>query len=233
MKHLLSYPIWESVDSLKKLQEKEQAILFTDVKSSSKLWKLHEAGMFEALEEHGKRIKKILAKHDGMIVKTIGDSYMVSFEGSNSLLRAVAAGLDIQMDLREKPIKIKEKSMTIRLGICWGPLYKKQTDVQGKKLWDYFGNTVNTASRMESTVSEPGYVTFSFTENLPKSEEKKIEDLVTSKKMKLEIIDYQQRCWEGKRKRSGRLLSELQLHSCEPLRSLKGVAKTTAYKIKV
>lgn len=233
MKHLISYPIWESIDSLKKLEEKEQAILFTDVKSSSKLWKLHQFGMFEALEEHGKRMKKITTRFNGMIVKTIGDSYMISFEGKDSLLRAVEAGMEIQEDLKNNPIKIKDKSMTIRLGICWGPLYKKQTDIQGKKLWDYFGNTVNTASRMESTVSEPGYVTFSFTDALPKAEEKKIEDLVSKKSRKLEIIDYQQRCWEGKRKRSGRLLSELQLHSCEPLRDLKGVAKTTAYKIKV
>ena len=233
MKYLVSYPIWESIDSLKKLEEKEQAILFTDVKSSSKLWKLHHSGMFDALEDHGKRMVKIVSKFNGMIVKTIGDSYMVSFEGKDSLLRAVEAGMEIQENLKDDPIKIKDKSMTIRLGICWGPLYKKQTEIQGKKLWDYFGNTVNTASRMESTVSEPGYVSFSFTTALPKDEEKKIEELVSKKSLKLEIIDYQQRCWEGKRKRSGRLLSELQLHSCEPLKALKGVAKTTAYKIKI
>ena len=233
MKHLISYPIWESIDSLKKLQEREQAILFTDVKSSSKLWKLHQSGMFDALEEHGKRMKKTVDKFKGMIVKTIGDSFMVSFEGKDSLLRAVEAGMEIQESLKEDPIKIKDKNMSIRLGICWGPLYKKETEIQGKKLWDYFGNTVNTASRMESTVSEPGYVTFSFTDALPKEEERKIEDLVSKKSRTLEIIDYQQRCYEGKRRRSGRLLSELQLHSCEPLRNLKGVAKTTAYKIKI
>ena len=223
---LLSFSIFESVSGLDKLQTNDQAILFTDVKSSSKLWRLHEDGMFDALKEHEKRMEKIVPELGGEIIKTIGD-------GKESLYNAIVTGVKIQEDLAKNPIKIKGKPLTIRMGISWGPLYKKKVKIQNKQLWDYFGNTVNTASRMESTVSTAGNLAFSFTDSLDKSQEEKIVKWLEENKFPLKIIDYQHRCYEGKRKRSGRLLSELQLHTCEPLSKLKGVAKTTSYSVKI
>jgi hypothetical protein len=231
--HIFSYKIWESLGSLDGLEEKTQVILFTDVVSSSELWKLHERGMFKALNEHEERVEKFIDKYNGSIIKTIGDSYMLGFEGRDSLLRSIQFGYDLQEDLKKNPIKIKNRNMRIRLGIHLGPLYKKYVNIQGKKLMDYFGNTVNTASRMESTVSDPGQVVFSWSGELNEREQEKIKNWIEENGFKMDIVDYQHRCYKGKRRRSGRLLSDLQLHSCEPLSKLKGVAKVTAYTIKL
>lgn len=230
---ILSFPLWESTSLLSSLEETNQAIMFTDVKGSSKLWNIHKDGMFKALEEHEKIMERIAPKYNGEIIKTIGDSYMVGWSKKDALYNAISAGIEIQKELIKNPIKIKNELLTIRMGISFGPLYKKKVMIQGKKLWDYFGNTVNTASRMESMVSKPGDLAFSFTNSLDNIQEKKIIGLLESNDYKINIIDYQHRCYEGKRKRSGRLLSELQLHSCESLSKLKGVDKVTAYYIKL
>lgn len=232
-KYVYSYAIWESVNSLEDFEEKDQVILFTDVESSSKLWKSDGVGMFNALKEHEKRVNNIIGKYGGKVIKTIGDSYMIGFEGKEGLLNSIKFGYDIQKDLTNKPIKVKSKPLKIRLGIHKGPLYKKKVLIQGKQLVDYFGNTVNTASRMESKVSETGHIAFSWTGKLDGAEEKKITDWIESKGLKMEIIDYKHRCYSGKRKRSGRLLSDLQAHICEPLNQLKGIAAVTAFKLKV
>jgi class 3 adenylate cyclase len=230
---VLSFPVWESANSLSNLNETKQAIMFTDVKGSSKLWNIHKLGMFKALEKHEIIMDKIIPKHNGEIVKTIGDSYMVSWNKKDALYDAICSGIDIQKSLKENPILIKGTPLTIRIGISFGPLYKKKVNIQGKKLWDFFGNTVNTASRMESMISTAGDLAFSFTNTLDDIQEKKILDLLESKNYKINIIDYQHKCYKGKRKRSGRLLSELQLHTCEPLIKLRGVDKVTAYYVKL
>jgi hypothetical protein len=231
--NVFSYKVWESLNDIDELEEKTQVILFTDVVTSSKLWKLHEKGMFQALSKHEERVESIIVKYGGNIIKTIGDSYMLGFEGKDSLFRSIEFSYELQKDLIDNPIKIKNKKLQIRLGIHLGPLYKKYVSIQGKKLMDYFGNTVNTASRMESIVSEPGEIVFSWSGNLDQNQQNLIKNWIEERKLKTQIIDYQHRCYKGNRIRSGRLLSDMQVHTCEPLSKLKGIAKVTAYRLKL
>lgn len=124
------------------------AMMFTDVEGSSSMWSDDPQKMAIQLEEHHKLIQNISEKHEGWIVKTIGDAFMVYFEPSDySLVNAVKCA---------KEIILSEPAYNLRIGICQGYMDEKTYRIQKVDLRDFFGNSVNTASRMESKVAGKG-----------------------------------------------------------------------------
>jgi class 3 adenylate cyclase len=124
------------------------AMVFTDVVGSSKMWSDDPVTMSKQLEGHHKLIATISEKYKGWIVKTIGDAFMVYFEPSeDSLFNAVKFS---------KEVILAEKAYNLRVGVCQGNMDQKTYRIQKVDLKDFFGNAVNTASRMESKVSEVG-----------------------------------------------------------------------------
>ena len=74
--------------------------------------------------------------------------------------QAIKCAEEIQEDLVENPLVINKSKIILRIGICQGPVMESKIKIQGKELIDYLGNTVNTASRMESKVSKEGGFAF-------------------------------------------------------------------------
>lgn len=152
----------------------QPAMLFTDVVGSSKMWSDDPVQMMGQLEEHHKLVDQTSKKHNGWIVKTIGDAFMVYFEPSvNSLENAIRCASDI--------IK-NESRYNLRVGVCQGPMDEKTYNIQKVNLRDFYGNAVNVASRMESKVAgEGGTVAFSslnpVSDNLIKKFENTIGDI--------------------------------------------------------
>lgn len=175
MKHLKVYKIYEAdeqqVDNKKsevrserlttqaqkeykegpELQKKSGPVptmVFTDVVGSSKMWSDDPITMIGQLESHHKLVDTISQKNNGWIVKTIGDAFMVYFEPSdNSLYNAIKFS---------KELILGEKAYNLRVGVCQGHMDEKTYSIQKVELKDFFGNAVNSASRMESKVAEVG-----------------------------------------------------------------------------
>lgn len=136
-------------------------ILFSDIEGSSKMWLDDPKKMMDLLELHYDLVYNLSKKNGGWIVKSIGDAFMVYFKPSvDSLEKALIFSEEL---IRE------ENNFKIRIGVSKGPVFEKEFIIQNSSLKDFYGNTVNVASRMESRVSENSG-NIAFTSSVPITE---------------------------------------------------------------
>lgn len=134
------------------------SVLFTDFKDFTKISEqLSHKEIIEELSICFEKFDEIIEKHYIEKIKTIGDAYMCAgglpIRNKSNPIDVVLAGLEIQKFMKDYN-KIKEEQSkliwNLRLGIHSGPAI---SGVIGKKklAFDIWGDTVNTASRMESS----------------------------------------------------------------------------------
>jgi class 3 adenylate cyclase len=117
-------------------------IVFTDLRESTRMYReVGDARAFGLVMSHFDVLKGIIDAHDGAIVKTIGDAVMAVFRRPGSAVRAM---LQAQQALSDRGSNAYP--LTLRVGIHYGPCVA----VNLNDRLDYFGSTVNIASRLES-----------------------------------------------------------------------------------
>ena len=148
------------------LDSETATIVFTDIRASTSIWENAPEGMRAGLQIHNAVMREVMRMCGGYEVKTIGDAFMIAFA---STCDGVAFGLRVQERLFEAdwpaslledaPICCRQGSLwgglTVRIGVNTGPVTVEQNTLTGRT--DYFGHTVNVASRLESTCT-PGAV---------------------------------------------------------------------------
>jgi class 3 adenylate cyclase len=142
-------------------------VLFTDFKGFTMLAeKLAPKELVSVLNDFFIAFDEIISRNGLEKIKTIGDAYMcaggIPLENSNHPFDTVKAGLEMQEYMKatnEKREKLGDLPWGLRIGIHTGPVV---AGVVGKKkyAYDIWGNTVNIASRMESS-GEAGKVNIS------------------------------------------------------------------------
>lgn len=149
----------------------QTTVLFTDFKDFTSISEsLKPKELVENIHECFSAFDAIMEKHQVEKIKTIGDSYMAagglhasSFQAENVVL----AAMDILAFMGAYSQKQRQKgksSFDIRIGIHTGPVVAGIVGVK-KFQYDIWGDTVNTASRMESAgvegkinISKPTYL---------------------------------------------------------------------------
>jgi adenylate cyclase len=136
-----------------RVQRRLAAILAADVVGYSRLMERDEAGTLVAIKSRRKDIlQPLLAKHNGRIVKLMGDGVLVEFA---SAVNAVQCAVELQNAMAAANADVPQDSrIVLRVGINLGDVM-----VEGS---DLYGDGVNIAARLE-TLADAGSVVVSRT----------------------------------------------------------------------
>ncbi len=132
------------------------SVLFLDVVGFTTHSSELEAGeIVSLLQNIFTTFDAICVQHDVMKIKTIGDSYMaVAFGTANSEQRIANVAIDMMSSIFTWPHT--DERVMFRIGLHSGPVVAGVLGTE-RMQYDVWGDTVNVASRMEST-SEPGRI---------------------------------------------------------------------------
>jgi class 3 adenylate cyclase len=118
--------------------------LFTDLRGSTELYeRVGDLVAFDLVRAHFRLLLEIVAAEAGAVVKTIGDAVMATFPTPD---RAVKAALRMREAMRELNTQYSRDDLLLKIGIHEGPCLA----VTLNERQDYFGQTVNIASRVQN-----------------------------------------------------------------------------------
>ncbi len=133
----------DTLDLDQRLKITSLTFLFTDLKGSTELYdRVGDLVAFDLVRAHFRVLNEIVAAEAGAVVKTIGDAVMATFPTPD---RAMSAALRMREAMRAFNAQHGHDDLLLKIGIHEGPcLAVVLNDRQ-----DYFGQTVNIASRVQ------------------------------------------------------------------------------------
>jgi class 3 adenylate cyclase len=126
--------------------------LFSDLRDSTGLYdRVGDLVAFDLVNEHFRLLQEIIVSERGAVVKTIGDAVMATFETPD---RAIAAALRMREAMSDLGAERQHQSLGLKMGIHEGPCLAVTLNAQQ----DYFGQTVNIASRVQGLAASRSIV---------------------------------------------------------------------------
>ena len=134
----------EALDVDQRLRILSLTFLFTDLKGSTEFYeRVGDLAAYDLVRSHFHVLHDIVADESGAVVKTIGDAVMATFATPD---QAVAAALRMRDGMNGLNDEAGHEDLLLKIGIHEGPcLAVNLNDRQ-----DYFGQTVNVASRVQN-----------------------------------------------------------------------------------
>jgi class 3 adenylate cyclase len=134
----------DNLDVDQRLKITSLTFLFTDLKGSTALYeRVGDLAAFDLVRAHFRALLEIIAAEKGAVVKTIGDAVMATFIRPEN---ALMAGLRMRAAMDELNKQRGSNDLIVKIGIHEGPCLA----VMLNERQDYFGQTVNIASRVQS-----------------------------------------------------------------------------------
>jgi adenylate cyclase len=143
---------------------REVSVLFADISGFTSMSEtMGPSSVALLLNDYLSRMTDVIFKYEGTLDKYIGDAIMAVFgaplDMPDHAPRAIKTALEMQERLAEWNADRKEgPAFRIRIGINSGKAVAGEIGSVNKKEYTVLGDTVNTASRLESSVAQPGTV---------------------------------------------------------------------------
>ena len=139
-------------------ETREVTVLFCDIRSfTSMSEKMAAADVVSLLNKYFTALGECITNHHGIINKYIGDAIMAIFgapvEAENSALDAFQAALDMRkalVSVNREFARAGLPQLSFGIGIHTGPVFAGTIGAASRMEYTVIGDTVNTASRMES-----------------------------------------------------------------------------------
>ena len=133
----------DTIDVDQRLKITSLTFLFTDLRGSTELYeRVGDLAAFDLVRAHFQVLNDIVAGEAGAVVKTSGDAVMATFPTPH---RAVAAALRMREAMHRFNDARTGDGLLLKIGIHEGPCLAVVLDQRQ----DYFGRTVNIASRVQ------------------------------------------------------------------------------------
>ena len=122
---------------------RDVALLFTDLKGSTELYdRIGDLNAYSQVQRHFERLMDMTIKHRGAVIKTIGDAVMAAFPTPAD---AVEAALEMRNEIERLNETRSKRDFVLKIGVHRGA----SIAVTLNDRLDYFGQTVNIASRIQ------------------------------------------------------------------------------------
>ena len=187
----------------------EKVIFMNDVVNSTKKWNKNGIKMFHEINRITKIITSLLKHHQGIIIKMMGDSFMIAFD---DLLDCIAFAIEFQHTLYTSKTLLN-KQLEFRTGIYYGHVFERDMIIQKCLVKDFFGNVINIASRLESKVSDKNSIAVGINNT---RDLHSIIDYLKTKNYTYELLKYNKQC---------KTIKKRSLYKCKSIKLLKGVNK--------
>jgi class 3 adenylate cyclase len=133
----------DTIAAEQRLKIASMTFLFTDLRGSTELYeRVGDLAAFDLVKAHFAVLNEIVAEETGAVVKTIGDAVMATFPTPD---RAVAAAMRMREAMADLNTQRGREDLLLKIGIHEGPCIA----VSLNERQDYFGQTVNIASRVQ------------------------------------------------------------------------------------
>jgi len=134
----------ETLEIDQRLKITSLTFLFTDLRGSTALYdRVGDLSAYDLVKAHFRLLQDIVASAQGAVVKTIGDAVMATFPTPE---RAVVAALRMREAMYQFNSDKTRDDLLLKIGIHEGPCLA----VMLNERQDYFGQTVNIASRVQN-----------------------------------------------------------------------------------